>query len=800
MKMCLSKFMWLTLVSVGLAGHEPLESQVPVQNSSEEVELRVMSFNIEWGGTQVSFEQVVEAIRQSRADVVGIQEAQGNLQRLAGELDWHFDLRNYVISKFPLIEPPGANGRYVFVEVEPGRIVAIANVHLPSDPYGPDAVRDGATPSEVLEIEHQTRMPAIEPVLEPLKRLASGGTPVFLTGDFNAPAHTDWTEATVGARKFMPYPLEWPVSRAVATAGFQDSWRVANPDPVTHPGLTWWAGRPPLEAYAPGDNDSQDRIDFIWFAGPVRVTGSEIAGEIGGPEVSTGIDPWPSDHRAPVTDFLAVPAAMPKLVSTENRVHRTGDEIGIIYNSSEPEIIQVVKISRDGDLAEINELSVSGQGRKSLPSALFDPGHYQLRMRDSGMNATMVRDFWILTGDASPVVEVTGSTFAAGEGIPVAWRDAPGNRNDYLAIHFHDAATDDGNGSPWTYIDALPTGESRFDAGSAASGWPLAPGEYVIRLFEDDGYEVLAESSPFTVESRIALPDQPVTLHDGRQSIRALFTAYERLLDQGWQFDIITNSQPAGTQATLPIIALRSPISGPAVWLLAGIHGEEPAGPNAIAAAIDDIAELGQNRPVIVLPLLNPHGYARNWRYLNAPAWSETVAGQSVGDSSHLLPDPDNPGQPRAAPSSAEAEAITHYILKMAGAYPPRFSIDLHEDNLIGEGYVYSQGSQGRADPFAAAAVQILGENNIAIKMSGRTRFDEVITGGIIGPVRDSSIDELMSSERIIVDGRVRSGPGAETVLVFETPAADLTLDQRVDAHLALIRRLATLIDASADQ
>ena len=77
-------------------------------------------------------------------------------------------------------------------------------------------------------------------------------------------------------------------------------------------------------------------------------------------------------------------------------------------------------------------------------------------------------------------------------------------------------------------------------------------------------------------------------------------------------------SAPAGMALPLPVIALRSPTHGPAIWILAGIHGEEPAGPIAVADAIDDIAKLGAMRPVVLMPLLNPHGYARNWRYLNA--------------------------------------------------------------------------------------------------------------------------------------------------------------------------------------
>jgi len=124
----------------------------------------------------------------------------------------------------------------------------------------------------------------------------------------------------------------------------------------------------------------------------------------------------------------------------------------------------------------------------------------------------------------------------------------------------------------------------------------------------------------------------------------------------------------------------------------------------------------------------------------------------------------------------------------------------LHEDNLINEGYVYSQGELGAADPLASEAVRILRENDIGIKMAGQTRFEEDIVNGIIGPVTDSSIDELMSSKQVIVDDRVELGPDAETVLVFETPAGDLTLTQRVNAHTALIRRLVLLIGDSEVQ
>lgn len=288
------------------------------------------------------------------------------------------------------------------------------------------------------------------------------------------------------------------------------------------------------------------------------------------------------------------------------------------------------------------------------------------------------------------------------------------------------------------------------------------------------------------------LPDGIQTHPDGRLPIERLLAAYLSLRDRGWHFDIVAESQPAGREAALPIIALRSPIAGEAVWILSGIHGEETAGPNAIAAAIETVAQLGERRPVVLMPLNNPHGYVQNWRYLNLERYSATVDGQSVGDSSHLLPDPDDPQRPRApAASSPEAEAITRYVLATSADYPPVASIDLHEDNLIRAGYVYSQGRQGAADPLAHAAVRVLEASGIPLQMGGETRFGERIEGGIIGPVADSSIDELMSAATVIVNGEARPGPAARTVLVFETPAEGMPLQRRVEAHAALLKLIA---------
>ena len=229
-----------------------------------------MEFNIEYGGTLVDFGSVVDAIRASGADVVGIEEAWGNIPRLAGALGWNYDIRLQIVSRYPLVDPPGADGIYTFVAVAPGRVVAMGNVHLPSDPYGPFKVLGGAKAEGVLALERNVRLPAVEPSLEALSSLADQDIPVFLTGDFNAPSHLDWTEAVVGTRPAVKYALDWPVSEAVEKAGLHDSYRDVHPDPAQDAGSTWPAARPKVKGWNPGPRAPSDRIDFVYAARPRR--------------------------------------------------------------------------------------------------------------------------------------------------------------------------------------------------------------------------------------------------------------------------------------------------------------------------------------------------------------------------------------------------------------------------------------------------------------------------------------------------------------------------------------------------
>jgi endonuclease/exonuclease/phosphatase family metal-dependent hydrolase len=470
---------------------------------TDAVTLRVMAFNIEWGGTHVRFAGVSEAIREAGADIVAIQEPEGNLPRLAADLGWHYNRRSYVISKYPLIDPPEGNGNYVYVEVLPGKVVAVASVHLPSDPYGPEWFRDGRSMGDVLALERELRLATIEPVLQALDSVQQSDFPVFLGGDFNAPSHEDWTEASLGTFEHRGVAVEWPASKATVDAGFRDAYRSAHPDPVAHPGFTWWAGRPPIEDYNPSDVTERDRIDFVWYAGPAELIDSELVGEQGADGVDIAIDPWPSDHRAVVAEFRTKPVAPPPLITTAKRIYSIGERVQIVYQApcESGHSILLKHINEQSSVTPQIRLPAEGIfGRSWLPDEPLASGRFELSLIDGTGFAVSRNEFWIVDADATPVLQVGGTRHAIGEPIPFDWQHAPGNRNDWIGIFDARASNDSEEYLTYGYVGAQPSGRLLLGADTVADSWPLPAGNYVARLLLDDGFVILAESAPFAIE------------------------------------------------------------------------------------------------------------------------------------------------------------------------------------------------------------------------------------------------------------------------------------------------------------
>jgi len=474
----LSAFILATFVALSSAQAEP-------------VKLKVMVFNIWRSGVQLSLHQVVAAIRAADPDVVALQEPEGNSRRIADMLGWDYvDERVHLISRYPLYMGTQDDVHFSYVEVQRSKVVAISNLHLPSDAYGPELVRDGGKLEDVLQGEADNRMYMLEPYAAALPKIAAQGIPVIVGGDFNSPSHLDWTEAMVNARPAVKYPVEWPESKLMTDSGFVDSYRAVHADPVAKPGLTWTPGYPhPFVR----PQETHDRIDYIYSIG-AKAVASDVVGEVGGPDVAIGIDPWPADHRALVATFEVEPAPTPDLITVEPRLVKPGEIFIVRVATQKQEKLGHFQIFPAGAAAgatPITALPADPADHLAAPfgTARLAPGAYLAAMSDANGKRLASVPFWVTDPAAKPGVAVAKASVKSGDPIYVSWSNSPGNKFDWIGIY---SATDPDlyNYLGYLYTNATVAGSVTFkteDFGDA-----LAPGEYEARLLRDDAYVELA--------------------------------------------------------------------------------------------------------------------------------------------------------------------------------------------------------------------------------------------------------------------------------------------------------------------
>jgi hypothetical protein len=452
-----------------------------------------MEFNIEYGGTQVDFAGVPAAIRAGGADVVALEEGYGNVPRVAKALGWpYYDARTQVVSRYPLLTPSDA-GPYVLVEVAPGRVAAIGNVHLPSTAYGPFLIERGGTRKEVIDNEEHKRVPAVQPTLDALSKLAGLGMPVFLTGDFNAPSHLDWTKQTVGLRPQIKFPVDWPVSVLVERAGLRDSYREVHPDPIAYPGITWPANRPFVKGYNPyRAHRAADRIDFIYSGGPATATDSVIVGEQGSDGVDVTSSPWPTDHRATVTTFRVQPAVPPTIVSVASRLISVGEPAQVRFHAPAAEGGHVTVTRNDGSQT-VADLPTGGgaDGALSIPTDGWDPGAYDVRLIDASGTELARAPLWVRAPGQTPQLSMSRSVYRQGQPLRVRWTFAPGERWDWFGVYKRGANPNVAYYKEWGYTGGTVQGSAVIDADANGGPWPLPPGHYSVYLLQDDSYHKL---------------------------------------------------------------------------------------------------------------------------------------------------------------------------------------------------------------------------------------------------------------------------------------------------------------------
>jgi hypothetical protein len=386
------------------------------------------------------------------------------------------------------------------------------NAHLPSDPYGPYLVRDGGSPHALTELELSTRMPAIDDEIAAVPGLASRDIPVFLTGDFNSPSHLDWTPAVAAVRPEVVYPFVWPVSEALADAGFLDSYRQVHPDPVAVPGFTWTPG-----GSESVPDDVLDRIDWVLAAGPARALESQIVGEKGGPDVDIPVIPYPTDHRGVVSTFSVRPGEPSPFVAVERRRATIGRSLSVVFHAHgrRGEEVGIVRLGGEGADAVARVSTGLGHpedGTVLISTAGLERGAYEAVLLGKHDDVLSRSAFWLYRPGERTKVWTSRHVYTKGSPITVSWSNAPGMRWDWVSVFPAGGKLPKqsicnvgycGNDDYllYEYTHTQIEGTATITKGSLVGNgsWPLKPGRYEIRLLLDDGYRAVARSRPFRV-------------------------------------------------------------------------------------------------------------------------------------------------------------------------------------------------------------------------------------------------------------------------------------------------------------
>ncbi len=284
--------------------------------------VNVMTYNVwhQWGQINGGFKKGVQSIIRSGADVIGFQEPSAAHARAAADaLGWYWSPASgasdncQIISRYPIAETFKAGhaaGALIRLAESPRRDVIVYSCHPDYTHYGPYAAENGGTAADVLAEENASqRGPQVGAIIDGMAAHLGNAdkVPVILTGDFNAPSHLDWTEATKPLHNGVGF-VPFPASTAVENAGMIDSYRAAHPDPSTHPGITW----SPIHK----GTEPQDRIDFVYHKGaPLKILSAEIyttevevtVGRWGVDVTPVKNNTWPSDHAASLTRYALEP-------------------------------------------------------------------------------------------------------------------------------------------------------------------------------------------------------------------------------------------------------------------------------------------------------------------------------------------------------------------------------------------------------------------------------------------------------------------------------------------------------------
>jgi len=160
-----------------------------------------------------------------------------------------------IVSRFRILTNIAASGgRGVTIELAPGQRAHFFNCTWRPILTAPTLAR-WENQNFVIDVENSTRMPALNKLLSAMAPHIAAAEPCFLTGDFNAPSHFDYTaypghfDRLHERRPERFYFVAHPNNR-----------QFPGPFAFNEPGITWT----PLTNEEP--HGVFDRIDFVYFS------------------------------------------------------------------------------------------------------------------------------------------------------------------------------------------------------------------------------------------------------------------------------------------------------------------------------------------------------------------------------------------------------------------------------------------------------------------------------------------------------------------------------------------------------
>ncbi|MEV8443266.1 endonuclease/exonuclease/phosphatase family protein [Actinosynnema sp. NPDC051121] len=320
--------------------------------------LKVMQFNIWLGGSQVPGGRagIADTVAAAKPDLVMLSES--NRERVA---DLRADLAERgltyfgnedstdpaVISRCPIVEHTSFPSWSKAVVSADGVEIAAYSGHLEyryyvtylprgygggvppplkTSEYGWNEIPTGPITDADLIVQLNAasgRTEVTRAVLADAAEERSRGRLTLLAGDFNEPSHQDWDHRTRHLFDHNGTDVAWSTTEAIEDAGFRDSYREINPDPVRTPGFTWPSDNPGADVskltWAP-KADERDRIDFVFYhpderlrlldsvlVGPSRsIVRSKRVEESGKDRFWRPTWTWPTDHKVVLSTFQVV--------------------------------------------------------------------------------------------------------------------------------------------------------------------------------------------------------------------------------------------------------------------------------------------------------------------------------------------------------------------------------------------------------------------------------------------------------------------------------------------------------------